>query len=106
MQIQINSDNHTEATSSLIEELETLLQDRLRRFSPRITRLEVHLTDQNSAAKGGDDDMRCKIEARLSGMQPVAVSNEAATVVESVRGAATKLRSLLDSTLGKLNDRV
>lgn len=104
MQIQVNTDNHTDANLQMIDEVRELLQEKLRRFESRITRLEVHLTDQNSAAKGGGDDIQCKIEARLSGMQPVAVCEQSATVPQAVRGASDKMRSLLDSTLGKLSN--
>ncbi len=105
MQIQVNTDNHTDANTQLIDEVRGLLQEKLSRFESRITRLEVHLTDQNSATKGGDDDMQCKLEARLTGMQPLAVSERAGTIPQAVNGATGKLRSLLDSTLGKLSQR-
>lgn len=105
MQIQVNTDNHTDADVNLIDEVREMLGEKLQRFESRVTRLEVHLSDQNSAAKGGDDDMQCKIEARLNGMQPVTVRERAATIPQAVRGAVAKLRSTLETALGKLNER-
>ena len=105
VQIQVNTDNHTDADVNLIDEVRGMLEEKLRRFESRVTRLEVHLSDQNSAAKGGDDDMQCKIEARLNGMQPITVRERAATIPQAVRGSIAKLRSALDTSLGKLNER-
>jgi hypothetical protein len=45
------------------------------------------------------------MEARLEGHQPVAVTDEADSLHEAIAGAAEKLKSALDSTLGRLNDR-
>ncbi|MBE9122501.1 HPF/RaiA family ribosome-associated protein [Tychonema sp. LEGE 07199] len=71
----------------------------------RITHVDVHLSDENSDKKGGDDDMRCTIEARLKGHQPLAVTHQAATLDQAVDGAADKLTRLIDSTLGRLHDQ-
>ena len=42
------------------------------------------------------------MEARLEGRQPIAVTNEAATVDRAVDGAADKLNRLIESTLGRV----
>jgi hypothetical protein len=44
------------------------------------------------------------MEARLEGRQPIAVTDEAATVDLAVDGAADKLARLIEHTLGKLHD--
>jgi len=49
--------------------------------------------------------MRCLLEARLAGRQPVAVTDAAATVEQAVDGAVRKMRRSLDSTLGRLQKR-
>jgi hypothetical protein len=41
------------------------------------------------------------MEARLEGRQPIAVTDEADTVVQAVDGAAGKLARLIESTLGR-----
>jgi ribosome-associated translation inhibitor RaiA len=80
------------------------VESALNRFSDHITRVEVHLSDENSEKKGGEHDMRCVMEARLEGRQPIAVTHQAATVDEAVDGAADKLTRLIESTLGRLRD--
>ena len=49
--------------------------------------------------------MRCRMEARLEGRKPVAVTHQAATLDEAVEGAAGKLIRLIESTLGRLRDQ-
>lgn len=105
MQIQVNTDKNVNTSASFNEEVQTFVEEKLKRFSPRITRLEVTFTDQNSAAKSFDDDKRCVLEARLNGLQPVAVSADSPEVMSSLRSAISKLQSLLDSTLGKMDAR-
>jgi hypothetical protein len=75
----------------------------LTRFSAHITRVEVHLSDENGA-KSGQKDHRCMLEARLEGRQPMAVTDHAATVEQAVLGASQKLAHMLDSAFGKLQD--
>lgn len=104
MQIQINTDNNIEGREELAMQVEGVVQDSLSRFSDQITRVEVHLSDENSH-KSGQDDKRCMMEARLEGRQPAAVTHQAATLSEAVDGAAEKLTALLESTLGRLRDR-
>ncbi|HUG99148.1 MAG TPA: HPF/RaiA family ribosome-associated protein, partial [Gammaproteobacteria bacterium] len=47
-------------------------------------------------------DMRCLMEARLEGLQPIAVTHRAATSSQAVEGAADKLTRLIESTFGRL----
>jgi ribosome-associated translation inhibitor RaiA len=104
MQIQVNTDNHVEGTAELLTQVEATLEGALSRFSDRITRVEVQLSDQNSSEKSGSNDKRCVLEARLTGMQPVKVSAEGATLDQSLNGAAKKLSKLLTRTLERLDD--
>jgi hypothetical protein len=103
MQIQINTDGNIEGTEALAGQIKDVLKGTLSRYSDRITRIEVHLSDQNGA-KSGQDDKRCVLEARLEGRQPTAVTHQAATVEEAVEGAAEKLLRSLQTTLGRLKD--
>jgi len=104
MKIQINTDNHIEGREELAEEAEATVENTLGHLAEHITRLEVHLSDENSD-KGGGHDKRCLMEARLEGHQPIAVSDEAETISQAIDGAAEKLKRSLDHTLGRLNDR-
>lgn len=102
MQIQINTDKNISGDETRAESIENTLGQILARFSDQITRLEVHLSDENSASKSGGIDKRCLLEARLEGRQPTSVSDQAFTIDQAVTGAAHKMVSLLDSELGKL----
>ena len=47
--------------------------------------------------------MRCMLEARVNGRDPVAATHHAASQDEAFRGATQRLIHLLDHTLGKLD---
>jgi ribosome-associated translation inhibitor RaiA len=104
MKILLSTDNHIEGSESLTREVESAVEDALSRFEDRITRVEVHLSDESSAAKGGED-MRCLLEVRLAGMKPLSASNVSSSLGEAVIGAARKVQTLLDRTLGKRSGR-
>jgi ribosome-associated translation inhibitor RaiA len=105
MQIQINTDRNIEGDEATMQLVEGVVSSALDRFSEQITRVEVHFRDENSNKKGGIDDLRCMMEARLSGLQPIAVTHNAPTLEEAADGAAGKMKRSLESTLGRLNQR-
>ena len=101
MYIQINTNHTIEGYQELNAQVSGVVESALNRFSDHITRVEVHLSDVNSSKKGGDDDMRCMIEARIKGRQPIAITHQAATVSQVVDGAVDKMASLSETTLGR-----
>lgn len=102
MQIQVNTDENVEGGQDLSARVSAEIRTRLDRFSQHITRIEVHLSDEDGAKSGGSDK-RCLIEARLEGRQPEVASEQADTLEGAYSGAAKKLQHVLESTLGKLN---
>jgi|HubBroStandDraft_6_1064221.scaffolds.fasta_scaffold3171768_2 hypothetical protein len=104
MNILINSNNKFEVNAELAKEVEGEVARAIERFEGRLTRAEVHLSDENGA-KSGVRDKRCVIEVRPMGMQPVSVTEDAATVLEAATGAAHKMKRLLDSTFGKIDEK-
>lgn len=102
MQIRINTDNHIEGSVRMENYFDTIIAEKIKRFEDRITNLEVHLADENSGEKKGADDKRCTIEAHITGIKPLAVTNHADTVEKSILGAVNKLKSLLDHTFDKM----
>ena len=104
MKIQINTDANIHGTETLTTRVSDEVQHALARFETRITRVEIHLSDE-SRGKSGLHDQRCMLEARLEGLKPMAVTDHAATLDKAVHGAAQKLVHLLESTLGRLNDQ-
>jgi len=103
MKIQLNTDVHIDGTEALAAQVSATLKQALAHFSQHVTRVEVHLSDENGG-KSGPHDQRCMLEARLEGRQPVAVTDQAATLEQAVQGAAQKLARLLDKTFGRLHD--
>ena len=101
MQIQINSDHNVVASPELAARIQTLVRDTLDRYSDRITRVEVHLNDLNSA-KGGNNDKRCLMEARLSGLGPIDVNHEADNLEVAIDAALEKLERAIEHELGKV----
>lgn len=102
MQIQINSDSNIDRNDGLNHHVETVVQEALSHFKGQVTRVEVHLSDTNGP-KGGADDNRCLMEVRLQGHQPIAVTEHAASLHQSIQGAADKLKRSVESVLGRLN---
>jgi hypothetical protein len=76
MQININTDKTIQRSAGLDEHVETAVKAAVERFGEHITRVEVHLSDENSQ-KSADGGNRCLLEARVTGYQPIAVSNHA-----------------------------
>jgi len=103
MLIQVNTDNQVDGHEALLREIEDEVTKSLDRFSDQITRVEVHLNDVN-AAKGGNGDKRCAVEARLAGRKPETVEANGPSLLVACRGALGKLQRLLDTTKGKLGE--
>jgi hypothetical protein len=101
MKIQVNTGAHVEGREALATQVDATVEHALRRFQDQVTRVEVHLSDQNGT-KSGRRDKRCAMEARLEGRQPLTVTDDAATLDQAVRGAADKLARLIDSQLGRV----
>ena len=100
MKIQVNTDSSVKGDQRLESYVQESVENKLKRFRSEITRVEVHLRDENSE-KGGPDDKRCMIEARLKGLDPTSVTHRADNVKSAVNGAISKLRKALDTTMGK-----
>ncbi|MHB1148193.1 MAG: HPF/RaiA family ribosome-associated protein [Lutibacter sp.] len=104
MTIQINSDNNLTVHKEFRAQLHSQIAEELSRFSEHITRLELHLSDENGH-KDTLNDKRCMVEARVEGMKPIAVTNIANNHEQAVEGAINKLKTTLDTKFGRLNNR-
>lgn len=105
MQIQINTDKNIKGNEELIIYFREEIIETLNRFSNNITRVEVHLSDENSDKKSKEKDKRCMIEARLEGRQPIVVTDNAETLKEALEGAINKLINMIDSIHGRQHDQ-
>ncbi len=83
--------------------VERYLTEVLKHHAERLTRVEVHLKDLNSTKKNGVDK-HCLIEARPSGMDPIAVQHDASEFKEAVHEAALKLERALQHRIDKRRD--
>ncbi|SER22078.1 Sigma 54 modulation protein / S30EA ribosomal protein [Nitrosomonas sp. Nm51] len=104
MQIQINTDHNIDGHETLSSHVSAMVEQSLGRFSEQVTRIEVHISDENSD-KGGENDKRCLIEARIENRQPVVVTHQDASLDSAVRGAIDKLKKMLSSLFGKQKNR-
>ncbi|HSM47050.1 MAG TPA: HPF/RaiA family ribosome-associated protein [Draconibacterium sp.] len=103
MQIQFNTDKNVTGNEELITSSTSLISEELSRYSHQITRVEVHLSDEDGN-KDGFNDKRCMMEARLAGMKPIAVTDHANTHEQAVFGAIDKLKTSLEKITGRLKD--
>ncbi len=103
MKIQFNTDKTISGNEKDQHYFTSLIAEGLKNFESHITRIEVHLSDENGK-KEGLDDMRCLLEARIEGRQPLAVSCQADTVEFAVSGAIDKLTASLETILGRIQD--
>lgn len=85
------------------KDVEERIGEVLAPYAEKLTRVEVHLRDENGH-KGGKDT-RCTIEARPRGLDPVAVETIEEGPREAVRAGLAKLQSLLAHKFGKLDAR-
>ena len=100
MQIQVNTDRHVAGHEALAQRVCGDVANALDRFAEHITRVEVHLSDENGDRDAGADK-RCMMEARFKGRQPIAVTELAASLDQAVSGAADKLARLIETTRGR-----
>ncbi|PWJ56845.1 hypothetical protein CLV98_110156 [Dyadobacter jejuensis] len=101
MTIQINTDKSLSVHAEYNEKIEGILSKELSRFTDHITRIELHLSDENGV-KGGVKDKKCLLEARVKGQQPMVATDFGDTYDQAVIGATQKLKSALTTLFGKL----
>lgn len=100
MNIEIRTDKNIQNSERLIDYVRTELSAKFQRYGEKITHFSVHLSDEN-AAKGGNDDLRCMIEARPAGFKPVAVAHKAGNIDASIHGAIERLKHSLEHLFEK-----
>ena len=103
MKIQFNTDKNITGKESLEAYVGGRISDGLKQFDEKITRIEVHLSDEN-AHKGGKDDIHCKLEARLEGMQPITVTGKDHSKEKAVSDAISKMKAALSTVVGKMKE--
>lgn len=102
MKLQFNTDKNIEGTEALEAVVAEKINHALKHFTNQISRIEVHLSDQN-ADKSGPGDIQCKIEARIEGRQPVMVTSTNDSKEKAVDEAVAKMKAALTTIFGKMN---
>ena len=100
MKIQFNTDKTIDWDDRHSDHFSAEINEGLRRFSDKITRIEAHISDENGT-KEGPNDIRCLLEVRIEGRQPIAVSSQADSIQQSMAGALSKMKASLASKLDK-----
>ncbi len=103
MKIQVHVDHHTKGGEKFDEDVRVVVIGALFRFTDNITRVEVHVTDENGGK--GSGDKRCVMEAHYVGHQPFAVTQHAASVDLAIAGASHKLEKVIETTIERLRSR-
>lgn len=101
MQVQFNADKTIDGHERMQVYFSEVIAESFKRFEDKITRVEVHVGDENND-KFGVDDKRCMIEVRLSGKNPLAVTHHADTIEKAISGATDKMKKVLTTTFEKL----
>ena len=103
MNIQINTGHNIGGNKALITKFSSTIKNELIRISDHITKVEVHLKDEDGEKKG-KNDKRCMIEAHLEGRQPIVVTDHADTLNQALDGAINKLLNMIESINDRKND--
>jgi hypothetical protein len=101
MMIQINTGKNLSVNNDYEQKINEAITKELKRFDERITRVEVHFSDENSS-KEGLNDKKCLLEVRLKGMEPIVVTDFSNSYDLSLSGALVKMKSVLNSKIGKI----
>ena len=101
MIILVNTDNQIEGKEELNTYITNLFNEKLARFDAHLTRIEVHLSDENGG-KAGADDKKCNIEARLEGFEPIFASAQSDQISLAIHEALQKIKRGIEHHLDKV----
>lgn len=102
MLIQVNF-AEVESTEPIQAHVETAVQKAIGHNAEKVTRVEVHLHDDNAAKSGVDK--RCVMEARISGMDPLTVDHMGTDLYQAITETAGKLGRAVSKKLEKRDAR-
>ena len=100
MNIEIRTDKNIQNSERLIDYVRAELNQEFQWHSERITHFSVHLSDENGD-KGGDDDIRCMIEAKPAGLKAVVVNHRGHNLDTAIHGAIDRLKRSLEHVIEK-----
>jgi ribosome-associated translation inhibitor RaiA len=103
MKIQFNTDKTINGEERNEDFFTAKIRDGLARFESHISRIEVHIKDENGKKKGFNDIL-CSLEARIEGKNPIAVTHQADTIELAVSGVIDKLKASLKTILDQIKN--
>lgn len=103
MTIQFNTDHNIKIDEKHRLSFKSILTDALYRFRDHISHLEVHFSDEDGN-KNSQNDIRCLLEARLVGYNPIIATNNANTNELAIDGAIEILKTSLNTHVNRLNN--
>jgi len=92
IQVNYSSVPHTEQIDAFVKER---INKELAHLGDRLTRIEVHLHDDNGTSKHAANDKRVTIEARPRGQRPLAVESCGDNLQGAISEAAARLQRAL-----------
>lgn len=90
MLIQVNFGD-VERSDAIDQFVRDKVMSHLGHLAEKLTRVEVHLRDDNSSAKSSHNDKRCTMEARPAGRQPLVVEHTGDDLYRVITETAGKL---------------
>lgn len=103
MQILVNTDNHISGSARLETYVTEMTENSLKHYVDHITRTVVYLSDLN-ADKEGSDDIQCKVEVRVKGMEPFIVEAKDENQDKALASALNKVQSRMKKIKGKMKE--
>ena len=103
MLVQIHTDKNIEGGSRFTEYFTTEIKNELARFDEIVTRVAVHIIDENGN-KTTPNDKKCVIEARVEKKQTIAVTANADSAEKAFFEALEKIQRVLDTTVEKIKE--
>ena len=103
MLVQIHTDKNIEGGSRFSEYFSAEIKEQLVRYNEIVTRIEVHVTDENGS-KTSPNDKKCVIEAKVEKKQPIAVTANADSPEKAFFEAVEKMQRVLDTTVEKIKE--
>jgi len=101
MLIQVNATD-LDKTEALTQRAEQAVEKAMAHFNGQVTRVEVHLHGHDGP--DATHDNRVTMEARLAGLQPLAVNATAHDMYDAIDTCGKKLHNAVEHKLGKLAD--
>jgi ribosome-associated translation inhibitor RaiA len=101
MQVLLHADPNVPGRHHMSDHVETVVKEVLGRFDERITRVEAHLADVKGHGTTGAVAIQCTLEARLTGLEPAVVKDQASNAHQAIDGAVRKLKRAVEAEIGK-----